>query len=248
VAVGLYSLGAGAFAALGRHGFGIAYAVESSRYILSSAFLPLACVALGALLTGSLSERLPAGVHRYSWALAGTVTLVAAAGTLRVLEHGRTLVVMEGVRTSVLAGKVAVLGANLVELEEYRRIYPHGNYADFKLSANFLNRKGWLRPPLWDENFLKELDSRPRREEPEFGRIETFARSGDKLRIAGYAAPGYAIIVHGKGRGILAVLFPVGGLWAGEIPLTDAAPPRIRCLAYDAAAGQVHLLARGDRL
>jgi hypothetical protein len=86
--VGVYSIAAGALAALGRHRFGVAYAVESSRYVLASSFLPVACVVLGAMVVGALAATVPRRLHLYSWALCGTVMLVAAGMTFRVADEG----------------------------------------------------------------------------------------------------------------------------------------------------------------
>ena len=93
MSLGGYSLAAGALATLGRHRFGAAYAVEASRYVLASSFLPVACVVIGAMLVAALAAGLPRRLHLYSWALCGTVALVLACITFRVLQTTRAAVI-----------------------------------------------------------------------------------------------------------------------------------------------------------
>jgi hypothetical protein len=245
-ALGAYSLAAGVLVALGRYGFGVAYAVESSRYVLASSFLPIACVALGCLLIDALVPRLPATLHLYSWTLVGTAALILAAGAFRLFQYGPALALMRHMQSWELTGKVAALSLNLVELPEYRHIYSTDHPADFKLSANFLNRKGWLQPPLWDGTFVRELASPERRAEPAFGRVEVFSRAGNGVQLAGSAPGAHAVIVLGReaeGARILAVVIPSGERWTAEVPWTG----QVRCFAYDAVSGQAHLLAGGQQ-
>ena len=250
-AMGVYSLGAGGMATLGRYHFGVAYAVESSRYVLASAFLPVACVAVGSLLVAALARQLPARLHLYSWALCGTVALVAAGGAFRFLQTGRAWALMEHTHYWDLTGKVAVAAVNLVEMPEYRNIYSTDNREDFQLSANFLNVRGWIRPRLWDEGFVRELAAPERRAEPGFGRVAALRVEGGKLRLAGTAVladrgeRAHAVIVLGRdpaGAKILAVWFPAAaGAWSGEIP-QPAPGTAVRCLAYDALSGRAYAL------
>jgi hypothetical protein len=241
IAVGLYSLGAGAMVTFGRYGFGVAYALEASRYVLASSFLPVSCVALGCVVLGALSARLPALLHPYSWVLVGTAALVLAAGAFRIVQYGPALVNMRRMQYEELAGKVATLSVNLVELPEYRYIYSTDHPEDFKLSANFLNAKGWLQPPLWNEAFVRDLAAKTQ-PEPAFGRIEAFGRAGKTLRLAGSAPEAHAVIVLGGAR-ILAVVFPADGRWTAALTSDDP----VRCFSYDIVSGQSHLLAGGER-
>ena len=77
--MGVYSIAAGGLVALGRAHFGQVYAVEATRYVLASSFLPIASVALGALIASSLAGQVPARLYHYSWVLAATVALAMAA-------------------------------------------------------------------------------------------------------------------------------------------------------------------------
>lgn len=247
--VGGYSVLAGVLVTLGRHRFGVPYAVESSRYVLASSFLPVACVAVGCLLVAALAARLPARLHLYSWALCATVALVLSAGAFRVLQSHRARALMEHTHYWHLTGKVAVAGANLLEMPQFRHIYSTDNRPDFVRSANFLNRRGWLKPPLWDERFVNTL-ARQQRPNPAYGAVEKIERTPTGVRLSGWAYlagrrdRAHAVIILGGGR-IAAVLFPSSvrpdgtAAWSGEVPLegTD-----FRCFAYNAVTGAAHLL------
>lgn len=247
-ALGCYSILAAAMVTLGRHRFGVPYAVESSRYVLASAFLPVACVAIGCLLVATLAAR----GRLHSCALYGTVALVLSAGVVRVLQVDRARALMAHNHYRQLAGKVAATAANAADLPQFRNIYSTDNRPDFVISANFLNRRGWLRPPMWDLRFVEALASA--RPAPAFGSIDRAAILGATLRLSGRAhltggERAHAVIVaavdsQGAAR-ILAVLFPEGLAWSGEIAMEQAGT-NIRCFAYNAESGEAHMLA-GER-
>ncbi|HWQ57295.1 MAG TPA: hypothetical protein VN442_26665 [Bryobacteraceae bacterium] len=250
-AVGGYSILAGAMVTLGRHRFGVPYAVESSRYVLASSFLPIACVAVGCLLVAALVDRQPARRYLFWCVLSGTVVLVLSAGAFRVLQLDRARALMEHGHYRQLSGKVAASAANVANLPQFHNIYSTDNHADFVLSANYLNRRGWLRPLMWDQRFLEQLASA--HPEPAFGTVSAATVTSETLRLSGRAhlAGGeraHAVIVaaiEGRGARILGVLFPGDLAWSGEVAV---GPPgsTIRCFAYQAETGEVHLLA-GER-
>jgi hypothetical protein len=238
--LGTYSAAAGLLAAWSRAGFGVPYAIESSRYVLASCFLPLAAVALGSLLIRRLAEKLPERLHLYSWVLCATVATVLAAAGLRVMQTGRALGVMRAYAASETAGKVALAAVNSVNLREFRRIYSTDNREDFEASANYLNRARWLRPPLWDDGFTARLAALA--EDPGAGALERCEGIGTALRIAGRNGPADAVIVLALAPPrLLAVAFPAGPGWSAEIP---PPPPgtRLRAFAYDARTGHVQRL------
>lgn len=253
LSVGLYGFLSGGLTALARHGFGVAYAVESSRYVLASAFLPLACVAMGSVMVAGL----PRGRLRAAVAC-GVAGVLAAGFTARVLQTPRSRILMNHAHASYLAGKVAVAAVNAVDLPQFRNIYSTDNRADFELSANWLNRRGWLRPPLWDERFARRLARPGLLPRPAFGRIAQASLTEGRLRLSGSAHladagdDAHAVIVaavRGGEAKILAVFFPErvpGHPWSGEIAAAFEPGAAIRCFAYDAVTGQAHLLA-GER-
>lgn len=221
--MGCYSILAGAMTAVGRSGFGAGYALDASRYVLSSSFLPLACVALGSLLAAQAASRLPQRLGLYSWALSATVLLVAAGCGCRLLQTGRALALMCSQAGGQLAGKVALLACNLIHLPQYREIYPADDREEFKRCANYLNAAGRLSPRLWDESFLRRVAALP-------------AAVTAEQRVA----PGEAIMVLATGAvpRLVTVAFS-----PGDIRVTQPAPgSSLRAFAYNARTGEARPL------
>jgi hypothetical protein len=141
-------------------------------------------------------------------------------------------------RASELRGKVAVAAANVVEVN-HADVSPAGR-DEFRAACNYLNRRGWLRPPLWDEDFARRLAGL--RPEPAFGQVvmEASVASG-QVRLAGFAYPADAVVVSTAGT-IVGAFFPgPDGKWSGTVA-TAAPLEAIRCFAYDALTGEAHLL------
>jgi hypothetical protein len=236
--------------AAGRAGFGLAYAIESSRYVLASSFLPIACVALGSLLTARLAEALPRRIHLYSWVVCATVTLALAGTGLRLMQTNRALATMDGYSHWMKQGQVALAAVNVFPMPEYRKIYSSDNPADFKSLANYLNRRGWLRPPLWNDNYLRRLAAPSLTPEPGAGSVEELNLNGTTLRAAGRVQPADAVIVleTAPSPRVLGVVFPAGARWSAEIALQREPAPgsHIRCFAYHADTGKAYLMS-GER-
>jgi hypothetical protein len=256
-AMGLYGAGSGVLVALGRHQFGISYALEASRYVLASCFLPIACMALGCILTAVLAAEAPSRPYVYSGVLCGTIALTLSGAVFRILQTDRAQQLMEHTHYWNLGGKVALAAANLLPVPEYRHIYPSDNWDDFKMSANFLNRRGWLDPPLWDQAFVVALAAPRRTEETGFGRVDKTETLPDgRIRLSGWAyladrdRRADAVIILGTQpspartlRVVVGSSGPAGG-WSGEIPGEWGAA--VHCFAYDAEAGRAHLLSGGQ--
>jgi hypothetical protein len=171
--------------------------------------------------------------------LCGILALTAVGIAARVLQWPRAAVAMRVFHASELRGKVAVAAVNFIALPSYRGIYSTDDPVGFRLSCNDLNRRGWLRPPLWDERFVRTLAALS--QEPAFGRVSEMSAKAGSLHIAGRASPADAVIVT-AGSKIVDVLFPdTAGNWSGDIPATE----NVRCFAYDAATGAAHLLPPG---
>ena len=266
--LGAYSLASGAMVALGRHGFGLVYAVESSRYVLASAFLPLANVALGCVLIRAYFAALPVHRHRYYWTLCGVTALLLICAGFRYVQWPRAIAAMQNSHWSQTSGKVAVVSANVFPLPQLGSIFAQGTREDFLLSANFLNSRGWLSPAMWDDVFVRELASPTRPQVPAYGSVDSVVADGGALQLTGWAyladrnVRADAVIVLDQSSSparVLSVVFPsvsrkdvserlhqqealVSGWTAEVVAATGAA---IRCFAYDAATGQAHLLPAG---
>jgi len=264
--LGGYSLAAGAMAAAGRAGFGVPYAIKSSRYVLASSFLPVACVVLGALLTAALVEGLPARVHLYSWVLCSTMALVFTATGVRAAQTNRALAAMTNYHYWQTRGKVAMAAANVIDLPEFRNVHTLNDPASFKRLVNYMNSRGWVHPPLWDEAYLRRLAAPERMPEAGAGVVERLTADGATVRATGWGRvpeamneqPDAVILLESAPEArprVLAVVFPTelrsGGLpgarWSAEIVRYGEPPPgsRIRCFAYHAANGRASLMGGG---
>ena len=273
ICVGLFSILSGMLATLGRHSFGLEYAF-TSRYVVSSAFLPVACVALAALTLEKLWDESRAQHYGYSVLLASLTILLFASAAFRGLQTQRGTELMRHSYFWQVGGKVALASVNVVEMPQYQNIFPHEGQANFKVLANFANQQGWLLPALWDDRYVAELGTVKRVGSLEYGQLESSAANGDKLKVTGWAwladtqeRPHAIIVVGTKPSGstkVLTLVFPalhrsdiqerigkpealVTG-WSTELPLSQVAGQgyTLRCFAYDAISGQAHLLG-GER-
>jgi hypothetical protein len=157
--------------------------------------------------------------------------------TLRALQWPAAAETMRGFRMSELRGKVAIAAANVVEIG-HGDVSPEGR-DEFRSACNYLNRRGWLRPPLWDGAFAWRLAGLL--PEPAFGHVAETAAAAGQVQLAGFAHPADAVVVA-AGNTILGVFFPgPDGKWSGSV-VTAAPLDAIRCFAYDALTGETHLL------
>lgn len=263
--LGSYSIASGLMVALGRHGYGLAYAVESSRYVLASAFLPISVVVLAFVLIHAYSDELPSSIRLYSGTLCMTLIVLMAGVALRFLQWPRADAMMANSRASQTAGKVAVASSGVLGMPQWRNIHPNDDRDSFLRSVRFLSGRNWLRPAVWNEAFFRDLASPRRKPEPAYGYVDKFTMEGGKLQLGGWAylpdrkLRADAVIVSardGATARVLAVVFTsaprrdvyesiheleaLSTGWAAEV---IAAPGEVLlCFAYDAVTGQAHLL------
>ncbi len=272
--LGGYSILSAGAVAVARAGFGLAYALEASRYVLASCFLPIAAVVLAAMAIGGLARTLPVGILRYSSLVAALSVLVFIAGAARYMQTPAAESLLWNARISALHGKVAAAAAGVLDLPTYRNIFPREDPGEFRTSVAFLRRKGWLTPGPWDETFRKRLEALASAS-ASYGALEEYQSISSGLRLEGWAyladrdEGAHAVIVAGfeahQEPRILAVAFPnrarpdvpatlrstgaaaVTG-WTAEVPGQAVAGHRylIRCFAYNAETGAVHAL-KGER-
>ena len=273
ICVGLFSIFSGMLATLGRHSFGLEYAF-TSRYVVSSALLPVACVALSVVTLEKFWDEPRAQSYGYSLLLSLLTILLFTSAVFRGLQTQRAEELMRHSYFWQVGGKVALASVNVMEMPQFQNIFPHTGHAEFKALANFANQRGWLHPALWDSRYIDALGSAKRTGLLEYGQLERSAAIGGKLQVSGWAwlvdrqERPHAIIVVGTKTGsaaqILSIVFPgvhrpdiqerigkpqalVTG-WSAELPLAQIAGQgyRLRCFAYDAISGQAHLLG-GER-
>lgn len=140
-------------AAAARYGFGITYALDASRYVTASSFFLLATLILAAI---ALKER-----KLYSFLMPAVAILLLTAVVCRFPQTKTANALMENSRYSQLRGKVAAASVGLLELPAFRNIFPHSSFERFAVDVRFLNGRGWLRPAMWDERFLRQLRDLP---------------------------------------------------------------------------------------
>ncbi len=268
-----YELMAGGLVALTRHTFGLGYLVAASRYVLSTSFLPVAIIAIAMVAVRAFRSRLPGSVAWYSGLLCTVTAFLAICAVIRV---GQTPADLASFRFSYKGernGKVAMAAANLVNVPEYRNIYPHyPDLASFSKLSTFITQKGGF-PPMWDDGFVRKLASTAVNPKNNDGFVDSFAVQADKLSLSGWAylrkqrKTADAVIIlavpHSGQPKILTVAFPslirpdVAATvrnpdasdtgWTADIPrpLPEAGTV-IRCFAYEADSGLAYPLL-GDR-
>ena len=268
--IGSFSLISGALATLARCSLGPTYPLDASRYAQASAFLPIAVVILGAMALEDLAASAPLRWKPYSLLVSLLSVMVFIAVSARYGQARAAEALMQHTRFSELAGKVAALAVKEIPLPAYREIFPWDDPAGFLSSVEFLNRRGWLQPRVWDPRFVNSLPAGE--DSPRTGHIDAAAFGNTGLELRGWAylperrERAHAVIVTAASGGspkIVGVAFtsqPRPDVYAAtqqpetfatgwtisiapeSIP-AGAARVSIRCYGYDAETGKAHLLA-----
>lgn len=267
--LGVYAICSGMLVSLARHGFGVNYAVEASRYVLSSAVFPVAAAALSAICIARFQTQLPRAAVWYSAMLAALTVLVTASLVIRGGQTPTTSGAFRESHVNELRAKVALSAANLVELPEYRNIFPRDDWNGFRTLANFITTEAGLRPGMWDNYFVQMLAATAP-ENGRYGFVDQIVAEADKIEMRGWAyledrrEPADAVIITAANAGepvrLLAVAFPsqtrldvavairsdpeLRTGWVARIPRTSfsGGVAGIHCYAYDAETGRVHAL------
>jgi hypothetical protein len=253
---GLFWLVSGLSAAVARHGFGVGYALEASRYVTASSFFLLAALVLAAI---ALKD-----VRRRRFILPAMAVLLAAAIICRYPQTKTADSLMENSRYSELLGKVAADSVGLLELPAFRNIFPYSSFAKFAVDVRFLNSRGWLRPAMWDERFLRHLSELT--PNALCGRLDSVTRAAGSVNLLGWgylpnrSQRAHAVIIAGFEQGripkILGVAAAGGGRpdvaaaihspdalatgWAIDLPVAASDTHRysLHSFAYDAETGE----------
>lgn len=265
----LYCLAAAAMVSVARRTFGVSYAVEASRYVLSAAFLPAGVVALAFISLGRLHSDQPTRARSHLLLASAVVAFLSAALVIRAAQLPQTLSAFRHSHFSQLQGKTAIAAANLFAMPQYRNIFPHDDWRDFKMLANFISGQPGFTPPMWGDAFLQTLQTA----EPctnNCGFVDKVSTLNGTLRLEGWAylanreERAHAVLIAAVGPSsqprILSVTFP-GYLrsdvakaldnldaldtgWSAELPAVSAPVESIRCFGYDAESGTVYRLGR----
>lgn len=266
---GLFWLLSGLLAAIGRRAFGVGYALDASRYVTESSFFLLATLTLALIaLRGS-------GARLRPFLLPAVALLLLAGIVCRFPQTGTANALMENSRYSQLLGKTAAEGAAWIASPAFRNIFPRTSFTEFAGDVKFLNSRGWLRPALWDEHFIRRLTELA--PNSFCGSLDSITRAGDTLNLLGWAylpnrsERAHAVIIAGfeTGQQLPAILgltsagrerpdvaaalhLPDAGStgWTLNVPLPETSDRRqhlLKAFAYDAETGEVCALA-GARL
>jgi hypothetical protein len=192
-------------AAVARHGFGTTYALEASRYVTASSFFLVAALVLATIALK--------GRKLYSFLVPAVAILLLIGVVCRFPQIKIGNAAMENSRYSQLQGKVAADAVGLLELSAFRNIFPGSSFAKFAVDVRYLNGRGWLRPPIWDERFLRYLgDLTPN---ALCGLVDVAKRVGNSVQLQGWgylpsrSQRAHAVILAGFKPGKIPKIFGV---------------------------------------
>ena len=262
---GLFWLVSGLFVAFGRYSFGLAYALDASRYVMASSFFLVAALVLAANSVVDLTAILPRNVKLYS-SLVSVVAVLLCIGIYCRSQQSRTAVkLMLHSHFVRLQGVVAADSAEMIDLPARNNIFPHPSFTDFEADTRFLNAQGWLHPSQWDQQFLRHLQSLT--PNSSCGTLDSATRVMNSVRLEGWgylptrSQRAHAIIIAGFEAGklpkVLGVVFTskqrpdvaanlrtgeaLSTGWTFDLPLTDLDKHGyvVASFTYDAETGQV---------
>jgi hypothetical protein len=169
---------------IGRLGFGPSQA-RASRYVSFAAMLPIALLALVPVVrsywTRSFSARGQLMTKAVSFLLLVPFISMAFAGFLADLP------VWPVIRQTRLYGKALVSFINFVpERDELaRHVFPYDGRV--KTAANALNRIGYLRPPLFQSNLVRDVADPASSGSPRFGEFQIHQDKSGPIELDGQA-------------------------------------------------------------
>ena len=192
-ALGLYAIGSGALATLGRVGFGHDYAI-SSRYVTFSLYLLVALVALGAVVGGAILR-----TQRGRWSPIGVVSLgLVLAFTGGWLFHSASqtsLRIMYSIAARNRLARSAIVFSPVLDTKAIiKRInYPAPEVAMSRAAR--LDELKLLRPRLVRSNRIASLQQGASNDQTASGWCDAVVPlDGNEIRASGWAA------LTGKGR------------------------------------------------
>jgi hypothetical protein len=171
---------------LGRLGFGISAATQS-RYVSFAIMLPIGLLFLGAVVLKHWRERAPLGAIRIvedrGLIVFGTaLSVLFVCGTIKSLDH------WERFQHSRLAGKAHLLLIDVIDEPDALARYVHQGDPALKARTKFLDRMGYLRPPLLQSNRIRDIAFHPGPET--MGELNDLGKSAE----GEFAARGWAIL------------------------------------------------------
>lgn len=192
-ALGVYSLGSGFLATLGRVGFGSAYAV-ASRYVTFSLYLTVAVIALLAIISCEIVKAHPS---KRSRTLVFAISLFLAGCYLIPYKFctANTLFFLRASSMKDRLARGAVLFSGAFDTSEVIRKTAYPDNADYVVqNAAALDRLELIRPPLVRTNRLNALSLENAGGRRASGACETLTAQPESYRASGWA------ILNAEGR------------------------------------------------
>lgn len=155
LALGLYSIGSGCLAALGRIQWGVSQALES-RYVTFSLYLTVALIALVPIVLGEVRKSRQGSGERT--VLAVTMGLLGVAYlTLELLCAAASVPLLRSRSAYIRQGQAAVLFSQVLDTSELIRKmnYPRAHFV--RQNADALDRLHLLRTPLIRKKEISQL-------------------------------------------------------------------------------------------
>jgi hypothetical protein len=180
----MVAVSAGVITMIGRLGFGPSQA-RASRYVTFAVMLPIALLALAPAVrshwTRLFSARGQLMIKAVSFLLLIPFILMACAGFLAELPAWPVI------RQARLYGKALVSFVNFVpEREELaRHVFPYDGRV--KTTANALNRIGYLRPPLFQSNLVRDVADPGSSGSARFGEFQIQQEKSGQIELSGQA-------------------------------------------------------------
>ncbi len=193
LALGMYSIGSGCLAAMGRIGWGVSQALES-RYVTFSLYLTVAMIALIAILAERLSK-----VHRSAGARLTFFTAVIFFGasylTLELLCAAASVPLFRVRSAALHLGHGAILFNQVLDTSETIKLvnFPRPHFV--RQNADALDRLHLLKTPLIRTKEIQALRHSDNEDPSAVGWFDGLAPSGQDLATAW----GWAALV-GRGR------------------------------------------------
>lgn len=194
IALGLHSIGSAVLAALGRVGYGSAYAL-ASRYVTFSVSLTIAVIALVALVVRENSGRFPA-IRSRRWSCAICLLLIAAYLVPYKVCASNNRFFLRALSAKDRLARAAVLFSPVLDTTEIIKKTAYPNDArPVTQGADALDRLKLLRPPLLRTNRIEALPHAVTDGRHASGSCEAVtALEGNLVRARGWA------VLDAKGR------------------------------------------------
>lgn len=192
-AVGLYSIGSGCLAALGRIAWGVSQSLES-RYVAFSLYLAVAIIALVPIIGNHVAARRSSRRLPLAWRTATIVLAISLFG-LHAVCSAASIDWFRKRSAATRLGHGATLFSQVLDTSETIKHVMYPRPAFLRVHADALDRLHLLKPPLIRTRDVREIRRGTADGKAVTGWLDGIAEVGsDKVTAWGWTA------IHGKGR------------------------------------------------